>query len=169
MASNERVVVGSIGKPFGVRGWVNVWPALEDPLVFFSFTQIFLNGAAGADSTVVFEDGRRHGKGLVVKFSGVDDRDAAAVLTGAKLSIPRGDLPEAEPGAYYWAELIGLEVETQSGKALGRVEQILPTGVHDVLVVKGVNKHHVPYVLGQVVKSVDLAGGLIVVDWDWDL
>lgn len=114
----------------------------------------------------VLVDGGVHGRGIVAHLKGVDDRDVARRLIGARISVPRESFAELAAGQYYWSDLVGLSVVDQQGKALGRVAELIETGANDVLVLEGERRRLVPFVPGSVVKSVDLAAGLISVDWD---
>jgi 16S rRNA processing protein RimM len=108
-----------------------------------------------------------HGKGVVAKLKGCDDRDAAAALMGMNIAIRREQLPAATEGEYYWADLVGLAVSNLEGVSLGVVEQLLETGANDVLVVvQGDVERLLPFVQGQFVKEVDLTNRRIIVDWD---
>jgi 16S rRNA processing protein RimM len=113
-------------------------------------------------------EGRQHGKGVVARLAGCEDRDAASRLIGAEIGVRREQLPAAQPGEYYWSDLQGLEVVTLQGESLGTVDHLLETGANDVLVVTGERERLIPFVLGQVVDDVDLARGEIRVDWDRD-
>ena len=114
-------------------------------------------------------DGRRQGKLVVAALDGVDDRDKAASLGGWKIRISREQLPAAEAGEYYWADLVGLIVENQDGIVLGRVDHLLETGANDVLVVKGDGQERlIPFLQGQTVLQIDLDSGRMLVDWDSD-
>jgi 16S rRNA processing protein RimM len=119
-------------------------------------------------------EGRPHGKALVARLAGADDRDAAARYVGADVAVDRGCLPEPEPGEYYWADLEGLQVRHRDGRVLGRVAQMLGTGAHDVIVVRGApdgdreREILIPFVPGVFVLGVDLEAGVIDVDWEWD-
>jgi 16S rRNA processing protein RimM len=112
--------------------------------------------------------GRHHGKGLVVQFKDCHDRDAAAALTGTDIGIYRSQLPPVDADEYYWSDLMGMQVITKDDQVLGVVDHLLETGANDVIVVKGEQEHLVPYIKGQVVKSVDLETRIIRVDWDPD-
>jgi len=111
-------------------------------------------------------DGRKQGKGLVALLTGCEDRDQAARLVGQQICVGRDVLPPADDGEYYWSDLEGLEVHTTGGEVLGRVQRLMETGANDVLVISGDREHLVPFVQGQYVVRVDLAAGLIEVDWD---
>ena len=60
-------------------------------------------------------EGKAHGKGLVAKLSGIDDRDQAEALAGFEIIVSRSQFPQAEVGEYYWADLEGLKVEAVDG------------------------------------------------------
>jgi 16S rRNA processing protein RimM len=102
---------------------------------------------------------------VIAKLRASDDRDAAYALIGGEIAVPRDRLAPLPPGEYYWTDLEGLEVRTLEGVSLGRVDHLLATGAHDVLVLDGEPARLIPFVPGAVVRSVDLANGLIVADW----
>jgi len=110
----------------------------------------------------------RQGK-IAVLIDGIDDRDVAATLSGAEIFVDRAQLPAAAAGEYYWVDLEGLRVENLDGVDLGRVDRVFATGANDVLVARDAGRERlIPFVQGDFIKSVDIAAGLIVVDWDPD-
>lgn len=128
----------------------------------------WLLGQEGAWRPAKVAEGQRHGKTVVARIDGFDDRDQAATLIGAEIGVPREALPEAEEGHYYWSDLEGLRVVRSDGSELGVLAYLLETGAHDVMVVKGEREQLVPFVKDEVVLDVDLEKGVITVDWDWD-
>lgn len=128
----------------------------------------WLLGQEGAWRPAKVAEGQRHGKTVVARIDGFDDRDQAATLIGAEIGVPRAALPEAEEGHYYWSDLEGLRVVRSDGSELGVLAYLLETGAHDVMVVKGEREQLVPFVKDEVVLDVDLEKGVITVDWDWD-
>ena len=113
-------------------------------------------------------EGKRHGKTVIVRLEGVDDRDEASAWVGADIAIERDDLPAAEAGSYYWADLEGLRVVHRDGTELGRVAYLLETGANDVLVTEGERERLIPFIAEKVILGVDLEKGVIHVDWEWD-
>ena len=113
-------------------------------------------------------EGQRHGKAVIVRIDGYDDRDQAAGLVGADIGVPREQLPEAGTDQYYWSDLEGLRVIHRDGTELGKVAYLLETGANDVLVVKGETERLIPFVMDKVILGVDLAKEEIRVDWEWD-
>lgn len=117
--------------------------------------------------------GQRHGKSLIASLPGVDSPEQARTLMRQTIAVRRDQLPPAEEGSYYWADLIGLDVVTTGGEALGAIARMMETGAHDVMVVRGGpdgRERLIPFVIDRFVKRVDLAGNRLEVDWDadWD-
>ena len=166
-AQDEVLVVGRIASPFGVRGWLRVtaFTAAVDSLLEYSPWYLKVKGQWQAVEPLA---GRHHGKGLVVQLKTCHDRDAAAALTGTDIGIYRSQLPPVEADEYYWSDLMGMQVITKDEQVLGVVDHLFETGANDVIVVKGDQEHLVPYIKGQVVKSVDLEARIIRVEWDPD-
>ena len=167
ISQDEVLVMGRIASPFGVRGWLRVsaFTAVADQLLDYSPWYLNLQGQWQAVKPLA---GRPHGKGLVVQLQTCHDRDAAAALTGTDIGIYRSQLPPVDSDEYYWTDLVGLQVVSIDGRMLGVVDNLLETGANDVLVVRGEHQCLVPYIKGQVVKSVDLEARTIRVDWDPD-
>ncbi len=161
------LVVGRISGPWGIQGWVRVYPYTVRAGDLLSYLPWYLEGADGWQPVEILE-GRPHGKGLVVALAGCADRDAAERLAGTNIGIYREQLPPAEAGEYYWSDLTGLRVVTRDGTELGRVDHLLETGANDVLVVHGDRERLIPFVQGTVIAAVDLMSGVITVDWDPD-
>jgi 16S rRNA processing protein RimM len=170
---NSLMKVGRITGCYGVKGWVRVHPYTEDPLDFLEFPQWFLRRRNG-EQEVEFDEGRRHGKGLIAHLQGVDDRTAAEALCGSDIWAEQQALPELEAGDYYWHELEGLKVWCRHGGQrllLGRVDRLLETGANDVLVVRPCEgsidqrERLIPYLPDSVVLGVDTGAGTLDVAW----
>ena len=123
-----------------------------------------LESPEGERRTMTVVEGKAHGKGVVARLEGVADRDAAAALVGWEIKVSRTSLPDAPAGHYYWDDLIGLNAFDAQGRSVGRVTGLMETGAHDVLVIQGGDRVLLPFVVGQTIMEVDLAGSRIVVD-----
>ncbi len=165
-AHGRQVVIGEIAGVYGVRGWVRV-KSYTDPIDKVFAYRPWQLGAEGSWATVEMTEGRRHGRGLIAKLAGIDDRQAAAGLHGRLIAIRRDQLPDTED-EYYWADLEGLEVVTRAGQSLGSIDHLLETGANDVLVVRGERERLIPFLRGKVIVDIDLAAGRMTVDWDPD-
>lgn len=129
MASSNLVRLATIGAAHGVRGEVRVKAFTADPSSLRDY------GPLSAEDGRIFQIERlRPGKEvLVVKFRGVDDRDAAEALNGVSLFVDRDRLPAAGDDEFYHADLIGLAAFTQSGEPLGAVVAIHDFGAGDII------------------------------------
>jgi 16S rRNA processing protein RimM len=169
--TDRQVLVGRISGLFGVRGWVKIYSFTQPIENIFRYKPWHLRSVKQGKDIVdelVVTDSRSQGKALVAQFAGIDDRDLAAELVGADIFVERRQFSGTKPGQHYWSDLVGLPVETADGRLLGQVDSLLETGANDVLVIDGDKRCLVPFVVGQVIKTVDLNAGRIVVDWDPD-
>lgn len=167
-ASPERVVMGSLTSPYGVKGWLKVYShtsPMEGILEYDRWTV----DKDGVERVYEVLQGRRQGKGLVVQLAGVASREAAEALGGATIKLATDELPRLSAGEYYWYQLEGLKVTTIDGVELGRVDHLLETGANDVLVVKGGpdgKERLLPFLPDEVIERIDLETGEMRVDWD---
>ncbi len=159
----KQVELGRISGLFGVRGWVKVFSHTVPREAILDY-DVWILG----DREVRVIEGKRHGKSVIARLEGIEDRDQAATLIDTEISVDREALPNTDQGEYYWTDLEGLEVIHCDGTSLGKVAYLIETGANDVLVVKGEIERLVPFVMGQVVLEVDLEAGRIQVDWEFD-
>ena len=127
-----------------------------------------LLGRNGDWQSIKVAEGQRHGKTVILRLEGFDDRDQAAALIGTEIGAMRSELPEPEDGRYYWLDLIGLKVVHRDGTELGTIKDMLETGANDVMVVAGEQERLIPFIKGRFVLNVDLQEKRVDVDWEWD-
>ncbi len=163
--TRHMVPVGRISGVYGVKGWVRIYSYTEPREAILEYVPWWIRDAQTWRSHTLAE-GRRHGKGVVARFEGCVDRDAARELLGREIAVRRTQLPAPGLGGYYWVDLMGLRVQTLDGRSLGTVSRLLETGAEDVLVVNGERERLIPFVMDRVVVQVDLERGVIEVDWD---
>ena len=161
------VKLGRVVGLFGVQGWVKVFSYTQPREAILDYAG-WLLGTGDDARRVTIENGRRHGKSVLAKLAGCDDRDAAEGLLGLDIAVPRAELPILEGDRFYWTDLLGLTVEHRDGRRLGVIREMLETGAHDVMRVEGEKERLIPFVTGQVVKEVNLDSGVVRVDWEWD-
>lgn len=167
MSGDEKIILGRISGLFGVRGWVKVYSHTSPREGILGYPTWYLRCGDGWQAYPL-ASGQAHGKGVVAKLAGFEDRDQAATLIGRDIAVGRAQLPKLQPGEYYWTDLEGLRVKNLEGVDLGVVSHLFETGANDVLVVKGDRERLIPYTWGEAVREVDPPTGFIVVDWDPD-
>jgi len=166
---SRRIQLGEIAGVHGVKGWVKVYSHSQprENILRYSPWQLEQRGTI---RTLELLQGRRQGKNVVARLQGIDTREQAEALRGARISVERTQfLPLAE-GEYYWADLIGLEVTDTQGNSLGKVKNLMETGANDVLIVRDEEGREIliPWLRDRVILEVDLMTGHIRVDWDPD-
>ena len=160
------VVMGRILAPFGVRGWIKVQPNTAEIRNLVAYRNWWV-GQDGDWREAAVAEAKVQGSTVVARFTGCDDREAAATLRGKAVAVPRASLPEPKSGEFYWADLIGLAVVNEEALELGRIVGMLETGANDVLVVQGERERLVPFI-ATVIREVDLPSGIVRVDWAAD-
>jgi 16S rRNA processing protein RimM len=161
------VVMGRVTAPFGVKGWFKVYTLTGEPENLCDYPVWWLRRDGDWRETKVV-GAKVQGNTLVAQFDGIENREAAAELRGLEIGVPRGEFPAAGSGEYYWADLIGLRVVNREQEELGRVARIVETGANDVLVVQdGSHEMLIPFIASAILK-VDVAAGVIAVDWSRD-
>lgn len=133
-------IVGRVQRPHGVRGEIKIridthypeWVAELDVLY------IGTDPYEEKDATEYpIKSVRRHGEELLLKFVGVEDRNAADMLRG-KLVMMRVDQSEPlDDDEFYTYEIIGMAVYTDDEEYLGDVKEIMETGANDVFILQG--------------------------------
>lgn len=170
MAASDFVVLGRLADPYGVRGWIRLYPFGDDPLAWRDMPVWWLAREGEAWRECGLKGLKQHGDGLVVALEGVDDRAAAEALKGVMVGAPRANLPATGDDEFYWGDLVGLAVLNSAGEKLGAVAGLIETGANDVLrvVAEDGTERLLPFVAA-VVLAVDKAGGVIRVEWgsDW--
>jgi 16S rRNA processing protein RimM len=181
------LLAGKITGAYGIKGWVKIFALTEQIENILAFPALFLKERSGMKLVEIVE-GKRHGKGLIARLGGVDNRDAAEALRGRELWMSSADLPQLEEGDFYWHELTGMQVWSDGGVAgaaespydskdlllLGVVDHMLETGANDVMVLAPCEgsiddrERLLPYLVGSVVMRVDRERGRIDVAWHPD-
>ena len=165
----EHLVVGHVTKAHGTKGELFVWPLTD------RIDQVFEPGreleveasddpAAETFGALTIESVRPFKRGLLVKFDGLDDRNAVEGLTQRYLQIPIAAVSPLDEGEVFFHQLIGLQVVTAEGEVVGKVREVYETGPTHLLEVKRVNGGQVliPFT-ERVVRKVDVEGGTMTI------
>lgn len=160
-APAKGVLVGVIGAPHGLRGLIRVESLSDFPSRFAPGSIMW---AMPKGNRLQVESSATYGAGLLVKFVGVDDRNAAELLRSARLEIKPEQVVPLPEGEYYHFQIAGLVVY-EGEKRLGVVREVYPGGAHDLYVVDTDNGGEILIpALKSMVKKIDLAGGKMEVE-----
>ena len=165
MTKDKYIIIGKIGAPHGIRGWLKIQSYTENKDQIFSYQPWYLF-QQDIEQVCIVEQTRLQHDTLFAKLKGIETPEAARLLTGKEIAIPREQLPTLKQNEYYWNDLIGLTVINQDGQPYGKVIYLMATGSNDVLVIKNTKEHAIPFIWDEVILSVDLIKKEIRVKWD---
>ena len=150
--------VGRVLAPFGVRGEIKVEP-LAPPQTFSPGRSVTLR----ADRREI-KSSRRHKGAVLLRLAGIDTPEDIASYRGEYLQVPKADLAALAEGEYYRYELIGLRVVSTEGEELGEIAEVLERPANDVFVVRGPKGEALIPAVGEIVREVDVAGGVVTIE-----
>jgi 16S rRNA processing protein RimM len=157
------IAVGDLGSPHGLRGQLHLWPHQPGAPSLEPGRRVLLerDGAWHAASVRTVAS---HGRGMLITLDGIEDRSAAARVTGMRILVRAEDLPPADEGEFYAFELHGFAMVTTDGRALGTIEDTFSTGLNDVWVVRGDGREHLIPIIDDVVREIDRDGRRVVIE-----
>jgi 16S rRNA processing protein RimM len=142
--SGAAVVLGRIGAPHGVRGWLRVQSFAEPPEGLFEHQPWRLKFADGHVERFRVVDGSGAGSAWRVALEGIADRTAAERLTGCLIEVERGDLPAPGAREHYREDLIGFAVVNREGVRLGTLSAFVDAPAGPLMVVVGEGERWLP-------------------------
>ena len=170
MTSNDIVVLGRLADPYGIQGWLWLYPFGDDPLSWADMPVWWIAREGEPWRECRLKSLKAHSNGVVVLLDGVADRTTAESMKGVLVGAPREALPKTDKNEFYWTDLIGLDVINAADERLGKVVGLIETGANAVLRVLGDDQVErlLPFV-SAVVLAVEKEVGQIRVEWgsDW--
>ena len=158
----KRLEVGQIVNTFGIKGEVKVKPFTDDINRFDELKKIYVKTKTG-NKQYKIENVKYHKDMVLLKLEVINRIEDAEMVRISFLEIDREDAKHLEEGTYFIADLIGLEVYTDKGELLGKLEDIYNTGSNDIYVVKDeLGKQILLPGIKEVIKEVKLDEKIIV-------
>lgn len=159
------VVVGRVRRAWGVKGQLSVdWYDGSCP-VKIGCDNIFLESkGAGTLSGFVISGDRPHGDHSVITLEGLSAPEEALEFRGSEIWVEKDKLPGLKNNEFYTYQLIEMRVETADGEYLGEIAEIISTGSNDVYVVRNGEREIMIPAVDDVVKKVDVAAKIMVVE-----
>lgn len=151
----EELVLGSIVGVFGVHGELRIFLHNRASELLFEGHQVDLVSPDGARRSVWMSARPGAGDRVIALIPELDNREEARSWIGWEIRVPRAVLPEPEPGEYYVADLVGMQVFTASGQDLGHITEVHQSGAVDVWVAEKDGEERFIPALQENVLSVD--------------
>ncbi|MFA5507109.1 MAG: ribosome maturation factor RimM [Vulcanimicrobiota bacterium] len=158
------VTIGKCVKPHGLKGEIGVKPITDFPERFEETVHVFAHQSKDPVRPLEIEAVRSHSGGFLIKFKGVESKDAAGKLRGFFLAVPEDELVELEEDEYWHWELEGLKAVSPDGLELGILAEVIESPAHDLYAIKTPDgKEHLVPAVRRYVPDIDLEAGIVVV------
>jgi 16S rRNA processing protein RimM len=154
------VEVGVVARPHGIRGEIRVHLHNPSSDALARVREVVLAGPGEERRIGCLATGRSK-EGALLRLEGIDDRDAADALRGARVLVDRDALEPLEEGQYLYTDLVGCRVVEESGEELGVVGSVFEAGASDVLVVRKSGAERLIPLVAEYVRSVELEARVI--------
>jgi 16S rRNA processing protein RimM len=159
------VPIGKVVRLHGIKGKVKLHYFSDDLSVFLRYRDVIIEDRAGVPRTYEVLEATPQPPRLILKLKGIEKIEDAEPLVNREVFIEREALPEPEKGEHYWVDLLGMDVESDQGKKLGKLQEIFSTGANDVFVVQGRKGEIFLPATDEVIKRIDHEKGVIEVHW----
>lgn len=159
----ERLEIGQIVNTFGIKGFVKIYPYVNDLQRFDDLKTIYIKNKK-QESKLEIEEVKYQKNMVLVKFKGIETIEQAEPLKNSYVEIDRKDAIPLEDGEYFIADLLGMDVYLETGEKLGVLEDIYNTRSNDIYVVKDeLGKQYLLPYIDEVIKKIDLENNKITV------
>ena len=159
----EFLEIGQIVNTFGIKGVVKIKPFTDDIKRFDNLEKVYVETNKNKKQYEI-EEVKYHKDMVLIKFKGIDKIEDAELLRNSYLKVDRKDEPELDEGTYYIVDLLGLDVYSDEGNLLGKLDDIFNNGSTDIYVVKDeLGKQLLLPAISDVIKEINLEEKKIVV------
>ena len=155
----EFITIGKIIAPWGIKGKLKVEVVTDFPQRFTPSSEIYINRQPMTIDSIEWHKGE-----AIIKLDIIDSIEDSQRLRGQQVEIHHSQAYPLPEGQYYHFQLIGLEVWTTQGELLGTVTEILTADSNDNYVVRGTRGETLIPAIEDVIKSIDLNRGCIVIE-----
>lgn len=161
--SDTLIPVGKISGAHGVKGNFKVYSYSNNLESLRAARTLHVKGHNEEIREFRIKEVSGHAGKIILGLHGISDMDQVQSLVGSEICLYRSQLPQLEEDEYYWRDLIGLDVVTMEGELLGSIVDIFETGSNDVYVVKSEQREYLIPAIAEVIRSIDLEGGKMIV------
>ena len=155
----DRIKLGKITAPVGVRGEVRVYAYTDELTRFSAIKELWVENTPAKIENV------RYQKNMVVlKLDICPDRNEAEHLRNKELYLDRDKLWDVPEDTYFVRDILGSSCIDESGRDLGVLADIIQNPAQDIYVVKdSVGAEHLVPAVKEFIKEVDTDNKLITI------
>ena len=167
----EKFIVGLVGAPFGVKGFLKVRPTSGE-IEHLLKLQSVLVSKDGEERPLKIEESAPAAQSVLMRFAGIDSPEKAKAFSGAQLLAGREQAAPLGEGEFYIEDLKGLAVTAEGGEVIGHITDIIEGGGGELaeieLAASGGEKRLVPF-RREFFSTISPAEGRIVLQSLWIL
>ncbi|HOT91612.1 MAG TPA: ribosome maturation factor RimM [Anaerolineae bacterium] len=155
------LAIGRILRPHGVRGELRAEILTDYPERVADLHTLYI-GKEHRPYTL--KGVRFHQGAMLLTLQECTTRDAAEALRGALVEVSLADAIPLNEGEYYHFQVIGMQVETDTGEVLGRITDVFTApGANDVFVVHGPLGEILIPVIEEAIMDLDVEAGRVLI------
>ena len=159
----EFLEIGQIVNTFGIKGMVKVKPFTDDITRYDYLEKVYVK-ANKIRKEYIIEEVKYHKDMVLIKFKGIDKLEEAELLRNLYLEVNRSEEPDLDEGTYYIVDLLGLDVYSDEGNLLGKIDDIYNNGSSDIYVIKDeLGKQLLLPAISDVIKDINLQDKKMIV------
>jgi 16S rRNA processing protein RimM len=157
------LAVGQIVKTRGLHGCLKVVSYIQTQNIFIGLKYIYIEKDPTSRQKIRYSVKKIDisGKFIFIELEEISNLESAKTFIRGTVFLPKDILPQLPEGEYYWQDIIGLGVEDENGKNLGKIESIFPTGSNDVYVCKENRREILLPATSEVIKKIDMTRRVI--------
>jgi len=159
----DLILIGHVIRPHGIAGLLRIVSYAQSLETFLQAGSVFMDRGNNEFEERKVIDIRPHGSSFLLRLSGLNSIEQAEIFKTAKMFIRKDSLIKKDEDEFFYYELRGLNVYSITGRHLGVVKEIFPTGSNDVYVVEGQGKEFLIPAIHQVIKEINIAQKRMVI------
>jgi len=160
----QKIVIGKISKPKGIKGGIKVIPLTDSFERFRLLKEISVIGKNGILNTFKVENITITTKTVNLKLKDIDTRNKAQELKGREVVIDENQKLPLKKGNYYIYQIIGLKAMDKNGEYLGEVVNVLENPGNDIFIIKKGKKEYLIPAVKEIINEVDLKNCKIIIN-----
>lgn len=164
------MLIGKVGKPYGILGWITIFSFTERKEKIFDYLPwFFLKQERWIK--IQLQGWKKHKNNFIIHVHNVSDRSQSSEFTNSNIIISKHKLPKLKKNEYYWNNIINYQIFNTNQCYLGKVISLIRTQYNDILVVKNQlkickNKILIPFIEKKIIKNIDTKHQVITVKWN---
>ncbi len=155
----EKIELGIITKPFGIKGEITIMPFSKEPIHLVNAKKVWVD-----ENIYNVDNSLNNLKKIIVKFKNINTKEEAERLRGKKVFLETNSLEKLEDNKYYHYQIIGCMVIDKNIGKIGKITQIIETGSNDVYVATTNNSEYLIPASKNIISKIDLIKKIILVN-----